>query len=187
LLACLAALATASAGCGGDDQGATTSATGPATATEGAPLSKEEYETAVSDALQPVIDDSQRLAEEAGTATSLDELADQLERAGQTYSDTASTLAEITPPADVADLHDRLVAASENLATATEDAQKAAAEGNEEDVLPFEEAGMEYQEELTKLSAEYTEKGYSFAPPGEATEGGAPTAPGGDTATAPGD
>lgn len=133
------------AGCGGGDE-----------------LSKEEYQTQVRDAIEPVVDTSQSLASDATEAQSVADLSDPLAEAETTYSETASTLDDIEPPEDVADLHGRLVTAHEEIATAAGEAGTAAEEGDEAGVMPFQEAGTTYQSELQELQGQFQEKDYDF-------------------------
>ena len=144
-LALLTAAALLVAGCGGGDE-----------------LSKEEYQTQVRDAIEPVVETSQNLASDATEAQSVDDLADPLAEAETTYADTASTLDDIEPPEDVADLHERLITAHEEIATAAGEAGTAAEEGDEEGVRPFQEAGTAYQTELQELQGQFQEQDYDF-------------------------
>jgi len=141
--ASLALIATAITACGGE-------------------LSEEEYTSQVRDAINPVVDVSQDLATEATQAQSVEDLAPPLGEAESVYSETASTLEDIEPPEDVADLHERLVTAHEEIAETVGEAADAAEDGDDAGVQPFQEAGSSYQMELQALGTEYMDQGYDF-------------------------
>ena len=149
--------------CGGDDDSDTTAPAGPAateetTATDSA--ANEEYVREVSEALQPTITASEELQTEAGNISSPDDLAPLLTTAQESYEESAQELEAIEAPADVADLHARLVGEQEEIADATGEASDAAKRGDQAGVQAFQEAGQQYQEELNRLVEEYNAKGY---------------------------
>ncbi|MBA2763346.1 MAG: hypothetical protein H0U42_01480, partial [Thermoleophilaceae bacterium] len=151
------ALAGCGGGAGSGTDGAPTSTDG--TATSATPASKEAYEKAVNDALEPVISASADLAAEAPSVQSLKDLALKLQPVAQTYADAAEQLATITPPTEVAKLHERLVKASEELAKGAVEAQEAADKDDQKKVNEFQEAGTGYQEALTRIATEFAAVG----------------------------
>ena len=149
--------------CGGDDApeptapaGQTTTQTTTATDT----AARDEYVGQVKEALQPTITASQELQTEAAGISSPDELAPILTTAQESYEQTAQELEAIEAPADVTDLHERLVSEQEDIAEATGEASDAAKRGDQSGVQAFKGAGEKYQEELTQLVEEYNAKGY---------------------------
>lgn len=155
------ALTACGGGAGSGTDGALVSTEG--TATSATPASKEAYERAVNEALEPVISASADLAAEAPSVQSLKDLALKLQPVAQTYADAAEQLATITPPAEVAKLHERLVKASEELAKGAVEAQEAAEKDDQKKVNAFQEAGTRYQEALTRIATEFAAVGYDFA------------------------
>ncbi len=169
------ALAACGGGAGSGTDGGRVSTDG--TATSATPASKEAYEKAVNEALEPVISASADLAAEAPSVQSLKDLALKLQPVAQTYSDAAEQLATITPPSEVGKLHERLVKASEELAKGAVDAQEAAEKDDQKKVNQFQETGTRYQEALTRIATEFAAVGYDFAAEAVAPATTTPTTP----------
>lgn len=171
LLALVGAL-TLVAGCGGEDEptagGDSTTETESSEGTsstpteEGEPAEKADYEKGVRDALVAVTQTQDTLDEITDAKTS-DDLAAGVAELKTTYDAVAEDLAGLTPPEDVADLHKRLVDASNEIAQAAGDAEESIRGGDSDTGGSlFKKAGSKYGETLTKLGEEFSAKGYEF-------------------------
>lgn len=152
LLVALMSLGLIAAGCGGEEESEQAAE----------PTPQEEYVQEVQDAIAPIATQSEDLVNQATQARRVDDLARPLGEAEEVYRTAASDLEEITPPEDVRDLHEQLVAAQQDIADAAADAQQAAERGNEQGLEAFRSAGDEYRQAAERISAEFQERGYNF-------------------------
>lgn len=141
------------AGCGGGDE---------ATEATEAHSVQNEYVEDVRTAVGPVATQSQRLITQVDEARSIDDLAAPLEEAEKGYRMAARELEAITPPEEVAELHQRLVESQQQIAEATRQAERAAEENNPDGLDEFSEAGDLYAERSRVLSERFSELGYEL-------------------------
>lgn len=127
--------------------------------TEEAALSEEEYVTQIREAIQPVQTESQDLVEQVATARKLEDIAQPLGEVARAYHQAANELRAIDPPDDVAEQHERLVQAQEDVADALTQAQQAAKRGDPSAVEQVRSAAERYAEVTRRLSQEFGERG----------------------------
>ena len=143
----------AASGCGGEepDAGAT-----------GADAARGEYVDGVRTAIGPVASQSQRLIAQVRRARSIGDLAQPLDRAEEGYREAMRDLEGLSPPADVAELHEQLVETQREIADATREAGRAAAKDDRDGLDEFSEAGDRYARRSRALSERFSELGYEF-------------------------
>lgn len=152
LLLALMSIALVAAGCGGEEESEQANE----------PTAQEEYVEEVQDAIAPIATQSEDLVSQASQARRVNDLAQPLGEAEEVYRTAAEDLEQITPPEDVQDLHEQLVAAQEDIADAADRAERAAERGNEDGIEAFRNAGDQYREAAEGISAEFQERGYDF-------------------------
>lgn len=148
ILAVLAAVAFAASGCGEKDS----DGSGSDSATT--------YETEVATALAPVIIETGRISVDLRAIDSTAQFALQAAALAKRYSGAAIALDSIAPPDDVAELHDELVKATDELAAQTARAAKKLRES--QGLGAFRDAATAYRKRLAELEAEFSEAGYAF-------------------------
>ncbi len=143
------------AGCGGEDEE-------PDTAAVEADRVQEAYVDDVRAAIGPVASQSQRLITEVSEARSIGDLSQPLGKAEKGYRTATQDLEGVTPPEEVADLHEQLVETQRQIADATNEAEQAAEEDDPEGLDEFSEAGDRYARRSRALSEQFSELGYAF-------------------------
>ncbi len=154
------------AGCGGEEEGGgedtTTATESTSTSEDGGAATKDEYEARVRDALVAVTETRATL-DEITDAKTADDLAAGVAELRGTYSDVADDLRALTPPEEVADLHTRLVDASDEIAQAATDTEESIRGGDADSGgSMFKKAGNKYGATLTELGEEFSARGYEF-------------------------
>lgn len=125
LLALVALAAAVLAGCGGSGG-----------------VSKEEFQSNVGAIGDSIADSFQQLAESAPSASSLDELADQLSEVKSDLEDAAADLGSLEFPDDVADTKQQLTSGVEALA---DDVQRLIDAVNSGNLASIEDVAAEFQ------------------------------------------
>jgi hypothetical protein len=148
-------LLIAAPGCGGDD-GETDAAALEADRVQ------EAYVDDVRAAIGPVASQSQQLIAQVRQARSIGDLSRPLDEAEEGYRTAMRELEEIAPPADAAELHERLVETQRQIADATKEAERATAEDDRDGLDEFSEAGDRYARRSRALSERFSELGYEF-------------------------
>lgn len=162
----LCALMLAGAGCG-----TTADSGGPGTTTAPtAPASKAEYEESITEIMGGVISASEELQTASAGVPDFKARAPFLETAATAYGAAGDSLDDLTPPAEVKELHQRLIEASRGLAVATQKAAAGAKKNDQKAADTFNKAVQKYQTELTEIQAEFAALGYEF-PAGDETTG----------------
>jgi hypothetical protein len=98
-------LALVATGCGGDDNGGGGGAT-----------SKDDYGKQLAAAGQTLQKTFSDIADQTGSSTSSAQIADRLDKGAQALDDAAAKFADIDPPADVEDAHQKFVDGFKELA-----------------------------------------------------------------------
>lgn len=147
LSALLAVLALVVAGCGGDDG------------------EKENYERQATAVAKTLDEAFTVLAEDPAKADPAD-IAAKLQVGADSLAKAAAGLAEIDPPSDIEDAHDRIVKGLEKLADQFGEAATAAEEGDTDAVIEFGEQiqSSPVLEDMSKASEEMEAAGYTFLP-----------------------
>jgi hypothetical protein len=96
-------LALVATGCGGDDNG-------------GGATSKDDYGKQLAAAGQTLQKTFSDIADQTGSSTSSAQIADRLDKGAQALDDAAAKFADIEPPADVKDAHQKFVDGFKELA-----------------------------------------------------------------------
>jgi hypothetical protein len=96
-------LALVATGCGGDDNG-------------GSATSKDDYGKQLAAAGQTLQKTFSDIADQTGSSTSSAQIADRLDKGAQALDDAAAKFADIQPPADVKDAHQKFVDGFKELA-----------------------------------------------------------------------
>jgi hypothetical protein len=164
----------AAAGCGTRTE---TGAPGTSTGST-APASKAEYEESITEIMGGVISASEELQTASSGAPDFKARAPFLETAATAYGAAGDSLDDLTPPAEVKALHQKLIDASRGLAVATQKAAAGAKKGDSKAADAFNKAVQKYQADLTTIQGEFAALGYQF-PAGEEGTGTttAPTTP----------
>jgi len=147
-------LLLAAAGCGDDDEGTDV-------ATDADQIQKD-YVDDVRAAIGPIAPQSQQLIVQVGEAQSIGDLSQPLAEAEKGYRAATRELEDITPPEDVAELHERLVETQRQIADATKEAEQAAEQDDPDGLDEFSEAGDRYARRSRALSEQFSELGYEF-------------------------
>jgi hypothetical protein len=83
----------------------------------------------------------------------------------QGYDEIVSRLEDVTPPDEVADLHDRLVGALSGFRDEFAQAEEAIDSGDLSALLGIPEAASQFSAEFADLSQEFSERGYDTGQP----------------------
>ncbi len=150
-----AVLLLAVPGCGGDDEEPDAAAAEPGRV-------QEEYVDDVRVAIGPIAPLSKQLIAQVSQAQSISDLSQPLDEAEKGYRTATRELADVTPPEDVVELHERLVEAQRQIADATKEAEQAADQGSRDGLDEFSEAGDRYARRSRALSEQFSELGYEF-------------------------
>ena len=162
IAALLCALMLIAAGCGTRaETGGPGTTTGPTPA-----ASKAEYEESITEIMGGVISASEELQTSSSGVPDFKARAPFLETAATAYGAAGDSLDDLTPPAEVKELHQKLIDASRGLAVATQQAAKGAKKNDQKAADDFNKAVQKYQADLTKFQGEFAALGYKF-PAGE--------------------
>jgi hypothetical protein len=123
---------------------------------------EREYSEQVRQAVAPLTTEGDDLFRQIREADSVKQLAGPLGDAEELYRATAARLEGITPPDDVAELHQQFVDAQERYADAVADAEKAVEDGDRRQLRDLVEAEKKYQERVGELQQEFSDSGLQF-------------------------
>jgi hypothetical protein len=162
----LAALALALiAGCGDGDSGEETSSS---TSTITGAEALAAYSTEMQDELASFATEFASLGEAAADPSSVRDYADAVSELQARLGETISNLEAITPPSEVADIHQRLIAAFEELRESFAPIVEAVESGDREQaqqaILDLQQANADFQTELADLSAQAQRLGAPLEP-----------------------
>lgn len=172
LLAVLALAAGSLVACGGDEETDTTS-TEPGVTTE--PLTPEAYAEEVRVVLEPLGDNLQELGGSLRETDDPQVLAEGIGEAQQELRDSVEQLESVTPPEEVEQVHEDLIAAIEGFADTLEDTRQAAEDENVEELqaaaLELPGAAQEFAAELQRIQEAAIDAGVPLGPEDDEAEG----------------
>jgi hypothetical protein len=170
-LAALTALALATAlvvGCGGDDPTAATSTT--ATGEE----ALADYSAQMQEELGAFASEFSALGQEAANPTSVADYAEAVTAIQDRLGETVSNLEAISPPSELADIHERLITTFEDLQDGYAPIADAAESGDkrqiQQAVLDLQQTNADFQTEFSDLSAQAERLGAPIEGPSSSSE-----------------
>ncbi len=153
-LIAVALLAALLAGCGGGSKHAATTAATSSTRTATGPASKSIYQTRAVLVLRPMLDAIDAAIKMPQQAAAWQELH---HRAVQAYV----TIKSLSPPADISDLHDELVAPLGDVASTAEDLFHALRANDLARARPLSERLVHEGQQITNVGNQLKARGYT--------------------------
>lgn len=173
LLAVLALMAGLLAACGGDEDETETTATETEAEVSTEPLTAEAYAEEVRIVLEPLGGNLQSLGESLSEAEEPQVLAEGLGEAQEELRGSVAQLEGITPPEEVEDVHEDLIAAIDGFADTLEETRQAAEDENVEELqaaaLQLPADAQEFAAELQRIQQAAIDAGVPIGP--ETTNG----------------
>lgn len=168
ILLCLALLALLIAGCGGDDGDEDSSDTETSEA-----LSSEDYTQEAQNVLLAFGTSFQELGAQISASQEPEEFGSLVDQAESEIQTAIDEFGAITPPEEAQEGHDQVLAALEDFSSKLTDVSEAADAGDDsalqEAATALQEAGFEFQDQITQATQSLQDSGIEI--------GGSPEAP----------